>query len=889
MLYVKNILIINFCMVKKLIPVFFIILLFFSVSLLAQVKSYTTKKIQENAPFIDGVLNDKCWNLVEWGDDFVQREPYEGKEPSQETYFKILYDDNNLYVGIFAHDSTPELIERRLSRRDGFEGDWVEINIDSYYDKMTAFSFTVNAAGVKGDEFITDDGDMWDVTWDPIWYVKTNITDSGWIAEMRIPFRQLRFGKKDNHIWGIQLTRRFFRKEERSTWQFISKEENGWVSHFGELHGIKNINPKKPFDLMPYGVAKLESYKEEKGNPFATGNEFSLNAGLDGKIGLTNDLTLDLTINPDFGQVEADPSVVNLTAFETFYREKRPFFIEGKNILNFQISGGGNSYSMDNLFYSRRIGRNPHYYPDLNSEEYADIPENTTILGAVKITGKTKNGFSIGVLESLTQREKAEIDLSGDRRKEEVEPLTNYFAGRVEKDFDKGNTILGGMITSTNRKIENVNIDFLAKNAYSGGINFAHYWKNKAWKIGLKAVISSVNGDSAAITNIQRSPVHYFQRPDADYVEVDSSKTSLQGHGGTVEFGKYGEGHWRFVTWVTWRSPGLELNDVGYLRCGDEIFQVLWIAYRIWEPFSIFRSLNFNFNQWSGWDFGGRSTFKGSNINFNMNFKNYWGFHGGFNVEGFSLSKSALRGGPSLKSPGGYNFWMGVGSDERKKIVFAVDFGFYNQFQNAGRFRDISLYVRYRPSDALKLTVSPFLALNNYKIQYVTTADYDNKDRYITASIDQTTFGFTFRADYSITPDLSIQYYGQPFISSGDYSKFKRITDPLASKFQDSFHLFTENEISYNEENEIYEVDENHDGVVDYDFENPNFNFMQFRSNLVLRWEYIPGSTLFFVWTQGRTDVTSLGEFRFRDDFNDLFSTHPHNVFLIKLSYRFQL
>jgi hypothetical protein len=353
-------------------------------------KVYVTSNINPRPPVIDGKLDDPVWNKVVWGGNFVQRSPHEGKEPSQATAFKILYDDSNIYIAVRAYDNEPEKIERRMSRRDDLEGDCVEVHLDSYFDRRTAFGFMVNAAGVKGDAVISNDGDNWDDTWDPIWYVKTDTDEQGWSAEMRIPLSQLRFGKKQNQIWGLQVERWLHRKQETSHWQLIPQKASGWVHMFGELQGIKGIKAQRQVELTPYTVGKTQRFEREEGNPFATGSLSNLYGGLDGKIGLTSDLTMDFTINPDFGQVEADPSVVNLTAFETYYSEKRPFFIEGRNILNFQIMGGDGSFSMDNLFYSRRIGRSPQYYPDTEDEEYLDMPENTTIFGAFKITGKTK-------------------------------------------------------------------------------------------------------------------------------------------------------------------------------------------------------------------------------------------------------------------------------------------------------------------------------------------------------------------------------------------------------------------------------------------------------------------------------------------------------------------
>ena len=432
------------------------------------------------APLIDGRMDDTCWNQAEWSGDFIQSEPYDNKPPTQQAAFKILYDDNNLYVFIRAYDTVPEKISRIISRRDNYEGDMVQIVIDSYFDQQTAFAFTASASGAKGDQAVSEDGDNWDDSWNPVWYLKTSIDDKGWCAEMRIPFSQIRFGKKADHVWGIQVRRYIYRLEELSTWQFIPKGSPGMVHLFGELQGIANIKPKRQIELMPYAVGRLERFKKEEGNPFLDGKSSALSAGLDGKVALTNDFMLDFSINPDFGQVEADPSEVNLTAFETYFSEKRPLFIEGKNIYQFQPSNTIviGKMGSDNLFYSRRIGRPPHYYPEVSDSEYVDMPETSTILAALKLSGKTKKGLSVGILESVTANENALIDSAGIRRKESVEPLTNYFTGRLQKDFNKGETVLGGIFTAVNRDINNPAMDYLHTDAYTGGVDLNTFGKN---------------------------------------------------------------------------------------------------------------------------------------------------------------------------------------------------------------------------------------------------------------------------------------------------------------------------------------------------------------------------------------------------------------------------
>lgn len=835
-----------------------------------QQKNYYTQRIIGDAPRIDGIIDEDSWNSVQWSGGFTQIDPDHGAEPSQQTAIKILYDNEHLYVAIRAYDDEPENIVQRLSRRDGFEGDWVEINIDSYNDNLTAFSFTATVAGVKGDEAISNDGNNWDSSWDPLWDFKTSIDNEGWIAEMKIPFTQLRFDANENQTWGIQFTRRFFRNQERSTWQYFSQEDAGWVSNFGTLHGISGIRPKRQVEISPYTVTKAERYEAENGNPFRDGSDETLSLGVDGKIGITNDFTVDFTINPDFGQVEADPSEVNLSAFESFFQERRPFFIEGRNITSFQITSGGNPYSSDNLFYSRRIGRSPQNFPDIDSDlnEYANVPTNTTILGAIKLTGKTQNGLSVGIMESLTSAEYADISRNGTSDEQIVEPTTNYFLASVQQETNEGNTVFGGMFTSTNRFINDSSLDNLNENAYSGGLNLEHYWSDRTYYFRANVLASHITGSAEAIRLQQESSRRFFQRPDNDYTDYDPTRTSLTGTGGHLQVGKQASAGWRYLAWLTWRSPELELNDMGFLRRGDSIFQVLWAGYRFANPVGIFRNANLNFNQWTGWDFGGTNNFKGGNFNINGQLKNYWFVSTGMDIEGEEVSNSFLRGGPAMQVPGGYSYYFNVNTDRRQKISFGANHSQFFGFDDSANRQNYGFSVRYLPSDAFRIFVRPSLNIFDGELQYLTTTT-DNlaQTRYIFGAIDQVTTSITMRLDYVVSPDFTIQYYGSPFISAVDYSDPKAITDPRADNFEDRFTR----DVSFSSE----------DYVNDYDF-----NFRQFRSNLVLRWEYRPGSLVFLVWTQGRTGFEGgNGEFNYGSDFNDLFSVHPENVFLIKFSY----
>ncbi len=848
-------------------------------------KEYFPGECAKNELSIDGKLDDPAWTKATWQDDFTQYEPSEGKKPSQRTEFAILLDENHVYVGFKCWDNHPDSIVQRLTQRDNVDGDLVAVQFDSYFDKRTAFSFFANAAGIKQDFIVSNDGENEDNTWDPIWSVKTSRDDKGWYAEIKIPLTQLRFEGNSEQTWGLQVARMLFRKQEVSLWQASSKKTAGWVSQYGELKGLKNLKSRKVADVMPYAVARTDRYEKESGNPFKqSGKKNQLDVGLDGKLGLTNNLTLDFTINPDFGQVEADPSQVNLTSFETFFQEKRPFFIEGKNILSFPLMFGDGDLASENLFYSRRIGRRPHNSPELADDEYVKAPEFTSILGAAKITGKTKTGWSLGVLESLTSDEFADIS-NGHQRREMIEPFTNYTVGRVQKDFNKGNTLLGGIFTSVNRNLGEEQLDYLHKSAFTGGFDFTHKWHNKDWQLDFSTYFSRVEGSAEAITNTQKSWIHGFQRPDASYLKLDTTRTSLSGQGGKIVFSKNG-GKLKFMAATAWKSPGLELNDVGYMRQADNILEVVWVGYRIYEPFSIFRNMNLNFNQWTEWNFGGELTGPGGNINAHTQLKNYWNFHLGGNWNGSGLSTTELRGGPALKSSGTKNIWFAFGSNDQKRLTGEAQIMLLGgNEKNSKQMFDMGISLGYRPSKSLKITLSPSFNSNNDELQYVTQQDYSNKTDYIFARIHQKTLSASLRINYIITPNLSIQYWGQPFFASGKYTEFKRITDSRASNYTDRFSLLTDNELAYVNADEQYRVSDQAGSQL-YTFDQPDFNVKEFLSNMVVRWEYLPGSTIYLVWSQTRNQSVSDGNFNLHNDFTTLFDDKPYNVFLLKMSFR---
>ncbi|MEQ6166469.1 MULTISPECIES: DUF5916 domain-containing protein [unclassified Ekhidna] len=846
-------------------------------------KSYTTAW-REGEIVLDGKLDDDAWDKVEWGGDFVGHRPDFNVEPYQQTKFKILYDAKFLYVGIRALDTEPEQIVKRMSRRDGFDGDFVEINIDSYNDKRTAFSFTASVSGVKGDEYVSNNGNNWDSTWDPIWYLRTSVDDEGWVAEFKIPLSQLRFANKENHTWGIQFTRRIFRKEERSTWQAVDPNAPGWVHLFGELNGITGIKPQKQLEIQPYVLASLDKYPKEEENPFRdSGEEFKGNVGLDAKIGITSDITLDLTFNPDFGQVDADPSAVNLSAFQLFFRERRPFFLEGSNLLSFRTSGGTN-----NLFYSRRVGGRPHGYPE--NVEYIDYPNNTRILGAAKITGKNANGFSWGVLESLTNKERADVQYEdGSRGEEVVEPYTNFLVARAQQDIEGGKTVVGAIVTNVKRFDNRGNeLEYLHDQATSAGIDLDHNFKDRKYGMEIRAMFSRVDGTMGAIYRTQTASERFFQRPDNNHKEVDSTRTSLIGSAATFAFGKR-SGNWRWTVGSNYKSPELVLNDAGFLRQTDDLNNWFWTQYRVNKITNTFRWQNYNIYAEYNNDFGGAVTNRGINFDMNWEFKNYWGFGQGVWVGGTRVSNADLRGGPSIRYPGNVNYWYWIGTNSRKKVRVSFN-NWFNWGQNSyTKSSGISLNINLRPMDAMQISISPSVNWNRDDLQYITQQDFENDTRYILGRVEQETYSMSVRANYNITPNLTLEFWGQPFIAAGDYSQFKRVHLPNAESYDSRFHLYEDSQIVFDEENSMYEIYENGSSDPDYTFDDPNFNVVQFRSNFVMRWEYIPGSTLFMVWANNGSYFDQSRNNSFNDLTSHLSGLTGNNTFLIKYTYRFIL
>jgi len=622
----------------------------------------------------------------------------------------------------------------------------------------------------------------------------------------------------------------------------------------------------------------VATYEKEEGNPFADGTDPSVAFGVDGKFGIGSNFTVDYTINPDFGQVEADPSELNLTAFETYYEEKRPFFIEGRNIFDF-------AFDNNQLFYSRRIGHAPLYEPEPGEGEYVHQPENTSILGALKLTGKTSKGLSVGIVESLTQREYAEISSPEGDYKMVAEPLTNYFVGRVQQDINKSNTMIGGMVTSTNRQIDKDYLNHISNSAVTGGIDFRHYLKNKTFYIDLKTMFSQVSGSTEAITSLQQESSRYYQRPDAPHLKLDTTLTKLTGSGGSLEFIKGANGKWRYGIGTHWVSPGLELNDLGFQTNADQFLEGQMIGYVENSPKGIFRNYELSLGQMNFWNFGGEYLFSMAELEAEIMFSNKWSFHAAIDRQGKTLNTSLLRGGPGVYEYGGTEQDYFISADETKKISMGL--GYENEFYDdkVSHRHEIQTWFNWKITNSLQLT--PEFAYNSSRTdyQYISDSDFEEDGRYLLGRLDRKTYTITLRLNYAITPDLTIQYYGSPYITMGQYSKFKSLEDPDTKDPGDVFHTYSSSELTYDPGQRVYQLTEDPSLA----FDNPDFNFREFRSNLVARWEYRPGSVLYFVWTHNRTSYEETTNEDFGYNVQELFNEYPENVFLIKFSYWFSL
>jgi hypothetical protein len=806
---------------------------------------------------VSGELSAEVWATVPPTGGFRQREPNDGGEPTQRTEFRVAYDASTLFVRVRAFDTDPDRIVTYLTRRDSDSpGDWLRVMIDSYHDKRTAYEFGVNPSGVKMDRYWFNDTSR-DDSWDAVWDVSVSRDAQGWSAEFRIPFSQLRFNPAKTNTFGLAVSRDVGRLKETSTWPLLSRSANGYVSSFGDLGGLSMEASVKRLEIMPYMVTNLTRQSPD-GNPLVERSNPGAALGMDLKYALTSGLTFTGTLNPDFGQVEADPAVVNLTAFETFFSERRPFFIEGSGTFNFGLDcDDGNCTG---LFYSRRIGRSPQGVDDLPSGDdiYTASPIYTSILGAGKLTGRVGR-YSIGVMQAFTQEEDARVLSAGLLSRAAVEPSTSYTVGRVRREFSNLSS-LGAMVTATKRSVSS-GLAFLPSTAVTSGFDWDLRFKTRYSLTGYLAG-SDVRGEPEAIQRIQENSRHYYQRPDLTSESLDITRRSLSGTAGSLGISKIGGKYVRFNSNVGFKSPGFEINDLGFLRRADQRTIGNWLQIRSDTPNKWFRSRMINFNEYATWNNDGDRVFSGGNVNAHATMVNSWHFGGGYNLSALEFDDRATRGGPGIYSGGFRTIWHYLDTDPRRALMLSYFVGGGSNGEGQS-FADVNPSVTYRPLPALTINPGVRYSKNRFSAQWVDNLT-EGGNHYVFGELDQSTVAMTMRVNYTMTPNLSLQLYAEPFVSAGDYSNFKELVNGRSRDFAHRYAPFA------------------------YDYapdDNPSFNEKSFRTTNVLRWEYKPGSTLFVVWQQARENELVPGGFRFGRDVRDIFGVPPRNTFLVKLAY----
>ena len=807
------------------------------------------------APVLDGRDDDAVWKTAPVIDQFLEARPSEGAPPKLRTEARVAYDAHNLYVFIRAFDPHPDSIVSLLSRRDDQPpSDFLFVMVDSYHDRRTGYEFGVNPAGVKADLAIYNDGNE-DSAWDAVWDVATRIDSLGWTAEYRIPVSQMRYAAKGNGTFGILLWRVIQRYTETITWPLYRGSKTGFTSQFADLTGLDGLSSPGHAEITPYFVTK--NVQGPAADNFARSQDVT--AGGDLKYRIASNLLLNATVNPDFGQVEADPSVLNLSAFETFFNERRPFFVEGKGLFTFNVNCVVvvDCSTGEGLFYSRRIGRSPQLTGTYGDES---SPTATRILGAAKVTGRLPGGFSLGVLDAVTD------NVRGPGGVATLEPTTNYGVVRGNQDYNGGNGSVGFIVTGVNRSLDATSEPFLHGSAYSGGLDARHRFAGR-FEVSGSLDFSRVSGTPAAIAQTQRSSVHLYQRPDGP-LTFDSTRTSLAGTNAEVRFAKVGGDRLHFETAYQRRSAGFEINDIGFLRQADQQEWTSWAALAFRKPNRIYQQLRWNFNNWEYWTVAGLPTERAFNSNVHIQFTNRWWLHTGGTLGqlGSTYCDRCARGGPAVRQSPYISPWMSIQGDDRNPLVPSISMNYFRGDGGRSHSINISPELDLKVSSRFTTSLSPSYSHNQDDGQYFGTFEgTDGQQHYTFAHLDQKTLSLTWRLGYTFTPNTSLQVYASPFISKGTYSNVRELASPRALAYDDRYQSYADPAVSADP---------------------GGFNFQQFRSNVVFRWEYRPGSTLFLVWSQGREGSANLqGTKSFAGDFGDLFNQRANDTFLVKVSY----
>jgi hypothetical protein len=784
---------------------------------------------------------------------------------------RVAYDDDAIYVGARCFDAHPESLLVRLSRRDvSVPADRFSFYLDPYHDKRTGYYFLVNAAGTLFDGTLYNDG--WeDNSWDGVWEAKTQVDNQGWTAEIRVPYSQIRFQPADRHVWGVNFRRVIQRNSEEVFLVYQPKKESGFVSRWPELHGIENIRPPRAIEVLPYATTKAEYLDVDPADPFNDGSRFIPNGGADLRMGVGSKLTLNATVNPDFGQVEVDPAVVNLSDVETFFGEKRPFFTEGSSIFRFGNQGAdsywGFNWPEPTFFYSRRIGRGPQgdIPPPPNITQYTDAPIATSILGAGKLTGKLSPTVSFGSLLAVTGREMVQLSNSGARTETEIEPLTYYGVARGLKEFRDRRQGFGLMATYAARDFRDPSLrdQLNATSLMTGFDGWTFLDANKTWVISGWSALSHVTGTPTAMTALQTNSRHYLQRPDADHVEVDPNATSISGFGSRYWLNKQ-KGNVILNSALGFMNPTFDVADMGFQSRGDVINGHFGGGYKWTNTTKLKKYQEVLGSVFASYDFQGNKIWNGVWLSGFTEFINNYSLQYSTAYNPQTVNNRRTRGGPLMLNMPGYEGYLYFDTDGKATWFYYIDMYAYTQPEEDSYNWSVSPGVEWKPASNVTLSVGPSYSRNMDDAQWVDNIpDASATDtygvRYVFGDLDQTTLAANIRLNWAFNPTMSLQTYFQPLISAGDYTAFKALARPKSYEF------------------------------TPYDYEalagNQDFNVKSLRGNAVFRWEYRPGSSLYLVWTQERSGYTPTGDFRMGQDFKDLGDLTPNNVFLVKMTY----
>ena len=827
---------------------------------------------------IDGRLDEAIWSEAPSYRGFVQKTPVEGAPAQNDSEVWILYDDDAVYMGAKVYDATPSTIARNMVRRDSnYNGqfDYFEVMFDPNLDQRTGYRFRVSPANVQTDRYLFDDGGE-DANWDGVWTSGVTLTDYGWAIEMRIPLSQMRYeARPGEQTWGINFGRRRAADNELTRFALESALRPGRVSQFGLLTGIRIAQTPRRVEMRPYALTRVRNAEDDPLDPFEDGRSASAQVGVDVRYGLGTQFTLDATFNPDFGQVELDPAVINLTAFETFLDERRPFFVEDARIFDFRLSGGQNQ-----PFYTRRIGRNPQGRPPAGALA-RDQPDQATILGAAKLTGRTQSGLSVGALLALTEEEEGTAAFGGaEQRTYVAEPGTGYGVMRLRQDLNAGLSHVGGIVTGIRRRLpSDGSFDYLTASAFSGGLDFEHNWDERTWALWGFFVGSHVRGDEEALTRIQRSSNHYLQRPDLQWSALDSTRTDLTGAEWRLQFEKR-RGNWTGALWAAQVTAGFEINDIGFSRSRERLDGGARISYQDVEPGTYFRTWSVNavtFQNWShealrdvwAWDSWGDAHTAGTfRAGFNSELVNFWKLNGSIGYTPDRVSRVATRGGPVMADPGNVSISVSGQTDNRRGISVRPNVSVSRGRSAAGNSLSLGASVDMQPTTQIEFSLEPRWERSDRGAQYVGTVLDPSfaptfGARYLFADLDRESVSMVTRLNWTFTPKLTLQLYAQPLLSAGDYVTHKQLERPGSFDF-DVFEpgtavsgvagwtCTTGRSCLTPEGDRLLDFDG--DGIVDHSFGDRDFNLRSLRANAVLRWEYRPGSTIFFVWQHQRAD-----------------------------------